>query len=84
LVSMSAWRVNDVVAYDLMRAAATRLTAMLLSWVDADPEGSASATEEVAQLRHDVLTVDGYDRAAVAALALRIDERIESLARGSR
>ena len=81
---MSAWRVNDVVAYDLMRASATRLTALLLALADADRGTSNGATGEVAQLRHDVLTVDGYDRAAVVALALRIDERIESLARESR
>ena len=81
---MSAWRVSDVVAYDLMRGGATRLTALLLSSADADPGASAGATGEVAQLRHDVLTVDGYDRAEVQALALRINKRIDSLARRSR
>lgn len=76
----SAWRVNDVVAYESMREAATRLAALLLAPARHSVETSERSGAELAQLRHDVLTVDGYDRAAVAAIARRIDARIGELA----
>lgn len=74
----SPWRVNDVVAYDLMREAAARATALLT--VAAQPENSnADAQNERARLRREVLAVHAYDRAAVATLAERIDHRIREL-----
>ncbi|WP_344780370.1 hypothetical protein [Microbacterium kribbense] len=69
---------NDVVAYDRLRAAATSLTALLLG--SALPHDVARA--EVIQLRRDLLAVDGFDRTAVDELAGRVSERIRDLAGG--
>lgn len=74
----SPWRVNDVVAYDLMRDAAARAFA-LLSAAAQTSESDANERHELTELRSDVLAVDAYDRAAVAALAARIDRRIREL-----
>jgi hypothetical protein len=74
----SPWRVNDVVAYDLMRAAAGRAMA-LLSAVAQSGDSAADARRELARLRLEVLAVDAYDRAAVAAIAARIEQRIREL-----
>jgi formate-dependent phosphoribosylglycinamide formyltransferase (GAR transformylase) len=74
----SPWRVNDVVAYDLMREAAARAMA-LLSAAARSGESGAEARRELARLRREVLAVDAYDRAAVAAVAVRVDQRIREL-----
>ena len=66
----SPWRVNDVVAYDRMRETAVTVFALL---------HEASHREELAILRRDVLTVDAYDRSAVAALQARLDRRVRDL-----
>ena len=78
MAEMSAWRTNDVVAFDVMREAATTLTALLVNAARSalDPQ---TARGELAQLRRDVLAVDAYDRAAVAALASRVNVRIRQL-----
>lgn len=75
---MSVWRTNDVVAFDVMRASATTLAALLVNAARSasEPDG---AREELARLRRDILTVDAYDRAAVAALGARVDVRIRQL-----
>ncbi len=74
MAEISAWRANDVVAFELMRESATTLTALLLR----SPK-VANANNEVADLRSSVLSVDGHDRAAVAALAASISDRIHEL-----
>lgn len=75
----SPWRVNDVVAYDLMRAAAARAFAMLVAAAQSGTSEADAARDELALLRLEVLSVDAYDRAAVNALAVRIDRRIREL-----
>lgn len=70
LAGISAWRANDVVAYEAMRESATTLSALLLR---------SSADIEVRELRDAVVGVDGYDRAAVSALAAHIRRRIAEL-----
>lgn len=83
VAGISAWRVNDAVAYDAMRESATLLTSLLLR---ASREGALlppQADSEITQLRQAVLGVDGYDRAAVSSLAARIADRIADLT-GSR
>jgi hypothetical protein len=72
----SAWRANDVVVYDAMRTAATRLTAALLSHARRTAE---PARDELIRLREDVAAVDGYDRPAVIALKDRIQARLREL-----
>ncbi len=75
LAGISAWRVNDVVAYEAMRESATMLSALLLRR-SAD---ASSADIEVRELRDAVVGVDGYDRTAVSALAAHIRGRIAEL-----
>jgi hypothetical protein len=70
LAGISAWRANDVVAYEAMRESATTLSALLLR---------SSADIEVGELRDAVVGVDGYDRTAVSALAAQIRGRIAEL-----
>jgi len=76
--------VNDVVAYDAMKEVATTLTALLFASGDHGSAGSDSVRAELADLRQDVLTVDGYDRGAVAELAVRIRDRVTQLRRAIR
>lgn len=79
MAEFSAWRVNDVVAYDLMGESALALTALLARAAISDSRMSDPVRLELAQLQHDILTVDGYDRVAVSALAERIAARIREL-----
>ncbi len=76
----TAWRVDDVVAYEAMRESATALTALLLRTTTNEPAERPYAATEVGRLRSEVLNVDPYDRAAVAALALRIRDQLAVLA----
>ncbi|MGC5224209.1 hypothetical protein ACPW96_16700 [Micromonospora sp. DT81.3] len=77
--NLSAWRVNDVVAYDAMLEVAGTLTALLLNIARAGGDDALTARRELAEVRHAVLAVDGYDRAAVEALATRLRARIGDL-----
>lgn len=79
VAGITAWRVNDVVAYDRMRESASALTSLLLQSSSATTEERSGARTELAQLRHDLLSLDGYDRVAVGELAARIDNRIAEL-----
>lgn len=76
---ISAWRVNDAVAYEAMRESATLLTSLLLQSSIESSEPSAAALSELQQLHRDILDVDGHDRAAVNSLADRIALRIAEL-----
>lgn len=79
MAGITAWRVNDVVAYDRMRESASALTSLLLQSSSATTEEPSDVRAELAQLRHDLLSLDGYDRVAVGDLAARIDNRIAEL-----
>lgn len=76
---MSAWRVNDAVAYEAMRESATLLTSLLLQSSLERSGPSAAALSELQQLQRDILDLDGHDRAAVNSLADRIVIRIAEL-----
>ena len=76
----SPWRVNDVVVYDRMRDAATILIGQLTAAVRSGGADAATARTELAALRREISGVDAYDRAAVTALADRIDRRVRELA----
>lgn len=75
----SAWRANDVVAYEVMRESATTLTALLLGSSSNDRSTFVEAGAEATQLRSSVLGVASYDREAVSTLADRIHGRIKVL-----
>lgn len=74
--SNSAWRANDVVAYEAMRDAANKAIALLLRARDDAGIRGADTTEEAADIRREMLEVDGYDRAAVDVFRNRLDDRI--------
>ena len=80
----SPWRVNDVVAYDRMRDAATQAFALLNAAAAVSSPAADSAREELAALHREVTGVDPYDRAAVAALAARLEARVRELQGPSR
>ena len=75
----SPWRVNDVVAYDRMRAAAATLVGQLHAAARSNGREAVAARDEAARLYREVSAVDAYDRAAVTELAERISARIRSL-----
>lgn len=79
MARISAWRINDAVAYEAMRESATLLTSLLLQSSIERSGRSAAALSELQQLQRDILDVDGHDRAAVNLLADRIAVRITEL-----
>ena len=78
MAELSGWRVNDVVAYDVMRESAVALATLLVRETRTASEPDR-ARGELAQLRQDVLTVNAFDRAAVAALAAQLEHRTRKL-----
>ena len=75
----SPWRVNDVVTYDRMRHNATTLTALLIGIARTGGDEAEQARIELARWRREVETMDGFDRAAVTAVAERIALRIREV-----
>jgi hypothetical protein len=61
-VEQSMWRVNDIVAYDVMRELSGSLQARLVERVR---EGDVAAHDDLIGVRRATEAVDGYDRAAV-------------------
>lgn len=84
MTEISSWRANDVVAYELLRESASTLTALLTYAASSDVSAPDGARLELTQLRRDLLTIDGYDRARVNALAAQIDARVRELSGASR
>lgn len=79
MTSRSAWRTNDVVAYDAMRESASMLLSLLVATStvnDADHDANA---REIEALRDHAVGVQAYDRGAVSALSVRIVNRIAEL-----
>lgn len=73
----STWRVNDIVAYDLMRELANSLQARLLERVR---QGDEAAQAEMLDVRRSTNAVDGYDRAAVEMYTQQLQSRDAELA----
>jgi hypothetical protein len=76
-VEQSMWRVNDIVAYDLMRELANSVQARLVERVR---QGDESAHTELLEVRRTTNAVDGYDRAAVDQYAQHLQVRDAELA----
>lgn len=68
----SMWRVNDIVAYDVMRELSNSVQARLLERVR---HGDQSAQAELLDVRRKTIAVDGYDRAAVDLHAQQLQLR---------
>lgn len=79
MAGITAWRTNDVVAYEAMRETATMLAALLIRSA-ASGTALPTANSELLELRVTVLNSDVFDRATVAALTTRFRERIAQLA----
>lgn len=71
-VERSAWRANDSVAYEQMRAAADALVSLLLDESPPDVTGAALVLD-------DAQSVDGFDRAAVDAARERFEAQLSDL-----
>ncbi len=79
-VEQSMWRVNDIVAYDVMRELSASLQARLLDRVRS---GDDSALTELREVRRTTLAVDGYDRSAVDAFTQQLQGRDTELAQAA-
>lgn len=77
--SRSAWRANDVVAYDGLRAACNTAVALLIRLSNEDAIRRIEALSEAATIRRQTLEVDGFDRAATDAARASLDARIAEL-----
>lgn len=76
MAQLSPWRVNDAVAYDLMRATASELARLLLSRaLDGGPDADA-VRRELIEVRRAAARVDGFDRRAVDAMTARFRLRV--------
>ena len=76
----SMWRVNDVVAYDVMRELSSSVQARLLERVR---RGDDSARDELLEVRRATLSVDGYDRVTVEAFTQVLQLRDTELAQAA-
>jgi hypothetical protein len=79
-VEQSLWRVNDIVAYDIMRELSTSLQARLLDRVR---DGDDSARAELLEVRRTTIAVDGYDRSAVDEFTQQLQARDNKLAQAA-
>lgn len=79
----SAWRVSDAVAIEAMREESVTLIALLLTIARGEGPVAANALQELSEVRRDALSVDGYDRRATDALAVRFRARIRVLGASS-
>ncbi|MGC5224886.1 hypothetical protein ACPW96_20165 [Micromonospora sp. DT81.3] len=75
----SAWRPNDVVAYEAMRDAANTAIALLLRLSGDGAILPSQVHSEAASIRRQLFQVDGYDRDGVNAARVAFEERIATL-----
>lgn len=80
LSDRSTWRANDAVANDAARESANTVIAVLLRLSDHGMLDSEEALAEVANLRRELLQLDGFDRNAVDSVRKRFDQRSAELA----
>lgn len=79
----SAWRPDDIVAYEEMRDLAIAAQSVLIAHARRDTS-RAAALAEAARLRHETLAIDGFDRKAVDAHTRRLVLRLTELRIGER
>lgn len=76
----SAWRVDDVVAYDEMRALAATVVAHLTDQSGDAGADAAGFLTEAERVRDASLRVDGFDRTAVDTHSRGLELRLAELA----
>lgn len=79
MAGTSAWRVSDVVEYNLVREVGVALSCALLEALRRDLSPANAVRVELMSLHREVATVDGFDRAAVADLMSRLETRLAEL-----
>ena len=76
---LSAWRPDDIVAYEEMRDLAIAAQSILIARARRDTTQVPTARVEAAQIRRETLAVDGFDRKAVDTQTRRIAFRLAEL-----
>lgn len=77
---VTTWRVNDVVAFDVMQGRYQLLMSRFIerTYAAQTPEEDARWMAELARIRTEYLAVDGRDRAATDAHAAKIEEELKA------
>lgn len=75
----SAWRANDVVAYDAFREVGNTAIALVLRLARDGVITTDAALSEAADIQRELLEVDAYDRAALDAAHRELDKRVRGL-----
>lgn len=79
IAERSAWRANDVVAYDALRDAVGTAIATLFRLADEGVLEPAAAVREATDIRRLLLDVDAYDRVAVEAARISLEQQLTEL-----
>jgi hypothetical protein len=75
----SAWRANDLAAYDAAREAANGAIAALLRHADDGAMLHEHALAEASAIRRELVEVDAFNRSALETLLARMTSRIAEL-----
>ena len=77
----SAWRPDDIVAYEEMRDLAVEAQTLLIAKARDGGARAEDARVEASRLRRETLAVDGFDRKAVDDQTRRLAQRLIELRR---
>lgn len=75
----SAWRPDDIVAYEEMRDIAISVQTILIAHARQDNARETGARAEAARVRRETLAIDGFDRKAVDGQTRRLALRLVEL-----
>lgn len=79
IAERSAWRANDVVAYDALRDAVGTVIATLFRLADDGVLEPAEAVREATDIRRVFLDVDAHDRSAIDAARASVGHQLADL-----
>ena len=83
IAERSAWRANDVVAYDALRDAVGTAIATVFRLAEDGILKPAEAVSEATDIRRVFLDVDAYDRSAIDAARTSLEHQIAHLTGGA-